>query len=296
MRNIGVVLTFLFLLIACNLLTPVPEPTPPPSGGQEATPTRIQSPDLSGTTTLSGTQEVVDGMKALCFQEDWWGYLSEAESQVRQAKDEGQEIDIGATFLENLEAAGVKFDPNRYFTVLTHLAPEEGYLLDYVYFGPGGDGFPWLYARRESDPPFADHSAYEAAGSEGYQSHIRVDGTPEGYFELALLRIMGEQFYLAWHGGYNDWEVVGSQERVDEIIELMNEKYAPLTKEQERSVSKLDLAPRVTFKRDKVQVQVVVFTKWGGFFKRVYTINKDFPHHMTEKRTELVPYNCGKMF
>ena len=51
---------------------------------------------------------------------------------------------------------------------------------------------------------------------------------------LAVLSVMGGQFYLSWHFAYNDWEVVSGQERLVEIIELLNEEYRPLTEEQDR--------------------------------------------------------------
>ena len=50
-----------------------------------------------------------------------------------------------------MRATCERFDINRYFTVLTHLVLEDGYVLDYVYFAPGGDGAPYLYARREGE-------------------------------------------------------------------------------------------------------------------------------------------------
>ena len=100
-------------------------------------------------------------MKALCCRDGWWENLSEVENKYYEAKSNGEEFDTGAAFLENLEAAGDRFDSNKYFTVLTHLALEDGYVLDYVYFAPGGDGTPYLYARRESEPEFANYSEYQ---------------------------------------------------------------------------------------------------------------------------------------
>ena len=196
-----------------------------------------------------------------------------------------------------MDAAGERFDVNEYFTVLTHLSLEDGYVLDYVYFAPGGgDGAPYLYARPEGEPAFANYSEYKSAGAENYLNHIQVDGTAEGYYELALLSVMGGQFYLGWHFGYNDWEVVSSRERLGAIIELMNEEYAPLTEEQVAAALQLDVTPRVKIGGNKVRVWILVFTKWGGFYEREYTIDRDFPHQMMDKEIELVPYECGVMY
>jgi len=270
MRNLKIVLILLVMLIACSPLSLTP-----------------------GSTPLPDTQDVVNKMRALCCEDGWWKHLSEAEYKSDEARRSGEEFDTGAFFLESLEAAGERFDTNEYFTVLTHLAPEDGYVLDYVYFAPGGgDGAPYLYARREGEPAFANYSAYKTAGVENYLSHIQVDGTAEGYYELALLSVMGGQFYLSQVFTYNDWVVVSSRERLDEIIKLINEEYTPLTEEQVEAALQLDVTPRVKIGGGKVRVRILVFTKWGGFYERVYTIDRDFPHQMIDKEIELVPYNC----
>jgi len=295
MKGFRIVMMLFVVLIGCGPLSLFPGATLQPTQKPESTP--IPTPRLSdGTFMLTDPQDVVDKMRALCCEDGWWDHLSAAENKFDEVKNNGEEFDIGAAFLENLEAAGERFDVNSYFTVLTHLAPEDGYVLDYVYFGPGGDGAPYLYARRGDEPPVANYSEYQKAGIEDYSTHILVDGTAEGYFELAVLSIMAGQFYLAWHFEYNDWEVVSSQERLGEIIEALDEKYTPLTAEQEDAALQLDLVPSVMFAGDKVKVRVLMFTKWGGFYERVYTIDRHFPHRMVDEDTQLIPYNCGIMF
>jgi len=270
MRSFRIVLIPLVMLIACSPLSLIP-----------------------GSAPLPDTQDAVNKMRALCCEDGWWKHLSEAEYKSDEAKRNGEELDAGAVFLESLDAAGERFDVNEYFTVLTHLSLEDGYVLDYVYFAPGGgDGAPYLYARPEGKPAFANYSEYEKAGVENYLNHIQVDGTAEGYYELAVLSIMGGQFYLSRIFTHNDWEVVSSRERLDEIIKLINEEYTPLTEEQVEAALQLDVTPRVRIAGDKARVWVLVFTKWGGFYERVYTIDRDFPHQMIDKEIELVPYNC----
>jgi hypothetical protein len=277
MRSFWIVQILFVVLIACSPLSLMP--------------------GLTEDIMLTDTQEVLNKLRALCCEDGWWSRLSEAEYIAREGMRNGEELDAGAVFLESLDAAGGKFDPNEYFTVLTHLSLEDGYVLDYVYFAPGGgDGAPYLYARPEGEPAFANYSEYKKAGAENYLNHIQVDGTAEGYYELAVLSIMGGQFYLAWHFGYNDWEVVGSRERVEAIIELMNENHRPLTEEQEEAALQLDVTPRVKIGRDKVRVWLLVFTKWGGFYERVYTIDREFPHQMIEDEIQLVPYESGVVY
>ena len=211
MRSFWIVLMLLVMLTACSPLSLIPDSTPLPT--QEPTPTPIltPAPRLNDGIMLTDTQEVVNKMRALCCDDDWWDHLSAAEYKYSEEVSNGDESVVGAAFLDSLDAVGERFDVNEYFTVLTHLAPEAGYVLDYVYFAPGGDGLPKVYARQEGERPFATYSEYEKAGVEDYLSNIQVDGTAEGYYELAVLSIMGEQFYLSWHAEYNDWEVVSSK-------------------------------------------------------------------------------------
>ena len=169
------------------------------------------------------TQEVVDKMKALCCEPGWMEHLSAAENQ--SGYDWTKAYQTGAIFQENLEAAGMRFDANEYFNVLTHLKPEEGYVLDYAYFAPGGDGLPRVYARPEDEPASGYSAEFDESEIGKFLEHIQTDGTEQGFFELVLLSIMGEQFYLAWHANYNDWEVVASQERLEEIVDFLKEEY-----------------------------------------------------------------------
>jgi len=296
MRNLWILLMLLVMLIACSPLSLIPDSTPMPT--QEPTSTPILTPTLrlSDSIMLTDTQAVVNKMKALCCEDGWWDHLSDAEYKYNEVKNNGEEFDIGAAFLESLEAAGERFEAKEYFAVLTHLALEDGYVLDYVYYAPGSFGAPYLYAQREGEPALANYSEYQETNVENFLSHIQVDGTAESYYELAVLSIMGEQFYLSWHAEYNDLEVVSSRERQEAIIERLEEKYRPLTEEQVEAALQLDVTPRVEFEGDKVRVQILVFTKWGGFYEREYTIDRKFPHQMIYDDIQLIPYNCGIVF
>ena len=296
MKRYTIALMLLVILTGCRLFSPLPAATIPPTQKPTSTPSATPTADFSGAIELMDTQAVVNGVKSLCCEENWRDHLVAAEYESDDAAKNEQEFDTGAAFLDNLEAAGERFDANQYFEVLTHLEPEDGYVLDYVYFAPGGDGLPYLYARQGETPPYATYSEYEGAGFEGYLSHIKVDGSAQGFFELALLSVMGEQFYLSWHAEYNDREVVNSRERLVEIIDWLNEVYAPLTDEQVEDILNLDVTPKVKFEGEKVQVRTLVFTKWGGFYERIFTIDRDHPHQIVVEDIQLVPYNCGVMF
>lgn len=192
---------------------------------------------------------------------------------------------------------GREFNANRYFSVLDRLSMPPGYVLDYVYFSCSSGGEPIVYARRKDQSPYRTYSEYEAAGGEfalpesqyGFVVNVRVDGSAEGYFQFVVLRVMGSQFYLDWHAAYNDDRIICDRAKLEEL-HLMDEDVGVQAQD-------LDFQPSVAFREDCVLVRVVVFTNWGGFLQRSYTIHRDFPHRILEEETEtLVPYDCGLHF
>jgi hypothetical protein len=209
---------------------------------------------------------------------------------------------------EDAEKAEGDFDVNLYFTVLDRLSMDQGRVLDYVYHYAGIGGAPVLYARKAHAPPYRNYSEYAAAEAatepterEDYHlQYISSDGSSEGFFQLALLQIQGEQFYQFWHANYNDDRIVSD-------LEDARASLADLTGwigEDESTVegllaevAEIDLAPVVSMNKDQVKVEVVVFTKWGGFVKRSIVMEREFPHSILWEKSEvLVSYDCGIMF
>lgn len=195
---------------------------------------------------------------------------------------------------------GEDFDVNRYFTVLDQLSMESGYVLDYVYYNGGIGGEPVLYARKEDQPSYRDcnefYAARESAGrpvdspshEEEYLHHIKANATPEGFFQLYLLRIMAGQFYLFWHANYDDYKVVCNSS--DAYLYVSD----PLLAE---NASWMDFAPRVEINDDAARVSAVVFTKWGGFIRRSAVFSTGFPHQILREDSQvLVPYRWGVVF
>ncbi len=214
-----------------------------------------------------------------------------------------QGIEIPAHLQEEDAAkTGEEFDVNQYFTVLTHLSVEANYVLDYVYFYDSGDSWPVIYARQKEEEPYANYSAYLAENAQGesyneYLERVETDGSAEGYFEWTVLAIQGGQFYLGWHANYNDTTALCNHEAVERVIEQANEFGVQMTPEQEQMALELDLEPSVEFEGETVQVRIVTFTKWGGFFEEKLVISRDYPHRILEHTIEeLVPHDCGVIF
>lgn len=201
------------------------------------------------------------------------------------------------------------FDPNRLLEPLTHLHMMSGYTLDFVYFMSDMAGYPILYARKTTDNRFESFEEFEANLGEcdlknnpagcHYSALIEPDGSKEGYFELILLQMMGEQFYLYWHAYYNDLKIVASQERLEEIILMnANEEFGnKLTEEQINAARAIDLTPVVVINKDSVSVRVVYFTYWGGFYDITVKILLPTPfQYKLIEENNVVPFYCGVDF
>lgn len=203
----------------------------------------------------------------------------------------------------------MEFDVGQYFQVLKHVSPPEGHVLDYVYWYAGGNGRPHLYLRATNAPPFQTFAEYESSfGDKGDYSEavnslytkLRLDGSPESFFERLVFDVMAGQFYLSWHENYRDHTIVTTSKDIRRIIaELDKDDFiVPLTSEQKRSMLKADLAPRVTWSDEKVaEVSAVIFSKWGGLFRITRRVSRAYPHVAEEKDIEeVVEYICGKIF
>jgi hypothetical protein len=213
------------------------------------------------------------------------------------------------------------WDVNTLFSVLLHLAMEEGYVLDYVYFWSGTGGNPAIYARRASEPGCRTLREYcQAMGQPDpmgtrYLEHVRTDGSPEGYFQYLLLSVMANQFYRSWHASYNDRRVLCSFDALEGILagapgDLGDRRAtlpsrAPATATRREGLAPealervlaLDPAPRVLVTADPVRVRMLTFSDWGGFCETACALERGFPHRMSDQQvTTLVPYDCGITF
>ncbi len=196
---------------------------------------------------------------------------------------------------------GGEFDVNEYFEALTHISMQDGYLLDYVYQVDGLGAYPILYALPVDQPAYVSMKDLPVDLEIGdYLNYIAVENVEQGYFEFVAMNIMARQFYLDWHANYNDTEIVCNSDAVDAIVADINVgefgiAFDPSQRRQARAME--DIEPLVKLTDDSALVEVIVFTKWGGFYRWTYTISRSFPHTIIDVQTEnLVPYDCGIMF
>lgn len=202
---------------------------------------------------------------------------------------------------ENPRKQGGEFDPNRYFGALTDLTMKDGFTLDYVYHQDGMGGYPILYARPVDQAPYPDEAAFKSAGEHpDYLRFIEPRDTPAGYFQYALFAMMANQFYLDWHAHYNDWTVVCGLDGIEGILRSLDvdtssgRPMSTLQKQQARAIH--DPLPSVTLTDRSANVAMLVFTKWGGFYRRTLVIDRQDHSITDDQNTPLVEYDCGIAF
>lgn len=196
---------------------------------------------------------------------------------------------------------GDEFDVHQYFDVLPHISIQDGYDLDYVYQIDSLGGYPLLYAYPANQTPYASVTDIpEDTQLSDFQEYLRVDDTEQSYFEYVVLDIMAGQFYLYWHANYNDTQIVCNRQQIYDIVAQVNTGNfgATMDTAQQAKVRTLrNIVPVVALEGDTARVEVVTFTKWGGFYRYTYTISREFPHTILDLEQEnLVPYDCGVMF
>jgi hypothetical protein len=206
---------------------------------------------------------------------------------------------------QDLEATGIKtggeFDANEYFKALTHLSMQNGYSLDYVYQVDGLGAYPILYALPSDQAPYTSIADIpEGVELTDYRDHLAVEDVEQGYFEYVAMSVLASQFYLVWHAYYNDLQIVCDKAAADQIVADINssEFGMELDLKQRTQVGAMqNVEPLVELTHNTAIVDVVLFTKWGGFYRRTYTIDRAFPHTIIDVKEEnLVPYDCGIMF
>ena len=133
-----------------------------------------------------------------------------------------------------------------------------------------------------------------------FREYLEIEDVEVGYFEYAVLNTMANQFYLDWHALYNDTEIVCNSDEVNAIIADISDGSLgnPLDLAgQVKARAMKDIEPAVQLTENTAIVEVTLFTKWGGFYRQTYTINRSFPNTIIDTKSEnIVPYDCGVMF
>lgn len=222
------------------------------------------------------------------------GEMIASAEQLASRQREGCGIDD-----PKCEQGQFEFDVNDYFSVFDHLSMEPGFTLDYVYLRDLAGARPVVYARKINEEPFESYEGFVMANqsttqgsyerirhSDDYLKHVRIDDTPEGYFQFVALLIMEDQFYLWWHANYNDTRIVTSEvkafaafaDRISNRYRRSNEPTTPKDQAVKEKIPRLDYTPTVILKDQSAIVRYVVFSEWGGFSEVRVTVKRGFPH------------------
>lgn len=208
---------------------------------------------------------------------------------------------IPSSLIETGKKQGDEFDVNQYFDVLTHTSMQEGYTLDYVYQIDSLGGYPLLYARPVAQAPYPSVlDIPDNTELPDFREHLQVEDVEQGYFEYLVLDIMARQFYLSWHANYNDTLILCNRQQVYDIVAQVSsgEFGAAMDVAQQAQARTLrNIRPVVRLTGDVATVEIVTFTKWGGFYRETYTIRRGFPHTIVDvKQENIIPYDCGIVF
>jgi hypothetical protein len=183
------------------------------------------------------------------------------------------------------------FKPSRLLNVLQALSMEPGYSLDYQYHYSHAGGAPSLCAVSSAELDKWGTRSLEAPKGKERESafdHMRCDGTPNGFFQLAVLHIMGEQFYLYWHAEDNDLLPICGWATLRNLASVV-----PV----EIDASVIDPEPAVEIGETTATVRFFAFSEWGGLFRMRFEFAKQFPHQVGNYHKErVVPYFCGIIF
>jgi len=196
------------------------------------------------------------------------------------------------------------FDVGRYFDHLDHLHMAPGASLDWVYAKWQNGGFPILYGRSVTAPPyryFADLPLTERDEKGrspwfpplSYLEKVETDGTQEGFVQLAVLAVVGGQFYQVWHAHYNDLVPICSRRQMLRL--LWKDGRLPWKTRLRAAIQRV--TPRVSLSDTEARVDLLTFTQWGGFQRQRFVFSRQAPHILRSRKTEtVVAYDCGVLF
>lgn len=284
-----------------NTATPIPTKTPIPTATTTPTPKPSPTATIPAVPTISVNTQSAISMASECRQV--------VDGLYNLKKDLGLPEHFTS---ENPFRQPTDFDPNKYFQIFTHLKIASGYKLDYIYFNDELGGLPLVYARKTSSAPFQSYAELlksfgeeiEGERSYGrlrhsydYLERIQIDKAPESYFEFTALAYQGNQFYLWWHGLYNDLKILCDSSDMQYVNDDLQGFDIEFPQDVKDRIEKIDFSPVVIVGENDVTVRMITFTKWGGFFENVYVMDKENPMQLLDvKFNPIIEYDCGINF
>jgi hypothetical protein len=327
-RTLAVVINIFFILVLCscsllqNTISATSTPkatvkatkTPRPTVASTRRPMPTDTPKAARqpVRTLAGNSSATGSPSAGSF-----GGMPTSSLTSDQGKSMANECRY---LINNLSAYTIRddFNPNMYFQFMTHIRMEDGYRLDYVLFSDELGAQPVVYARKTSDPAFASYEEFLASFGEevtdersyndimphggDFLEKVVVDGSPESYFEFAILAWQGDEFKLEWHGLYNDDRAICDSTDLTLVYEELEgfgivDEVTGLTPDMVSKPYQIDLLPVVAVKDGSASIRFVSFSKWSGFYEILIVVDADDPMTMKDRQfNPLIEYDCGIAF
>lgn len=315
-KKIITVLLIIFVslnLIGCGAVTPVPTFTPTNTATVIPTKTPVPTSTLTPTPEPSSTATIPAVPTVSVNTQSATSMASQCRLVVDGLYNLKTDLGLPEHFMsENPFRQATDFDPNKYFQVFTHLKMISGYKLDYIYFNDELGGLPLVYARKSNDAPFQSYAELlksfgeeiEGERSYGqlrhkydYLERIQIDKTPESYFEFTALAFQGDQFYLWWHGLYNDLKILCDSSDLQHVNNDMQGFDIEFPQDVKDRIEKIDFSPVVIVSESDITVRMITFTKWGGFYENVYVMDKENPMQLLDVQfNPIIEYDCGINF
>jgi hypothetical protein len=151
-----------------------------------------------------------------------------------------------------------------------------------------------FYARRVDQAPVESLDAlkeYDSASRE-FPFRLTCRDSAAGFFDLAVFRILGEQFYLYWHASYKIRRLVCGEASLRRL--RRHGAFGEIPESVSTRLRGADLRPRITFSERFVSVGLVWFSPWKGFVYEEADFARQQPHRLLAARERvLAEYYCG---
>lgn len=134
--------------------------------------------------------------------------------------------------MRELSAWPGRFDPQCWFAAYTHVRPEPGWVLDFVYYYWGNGGHPLLYLRRAQDARLRTSDEYQQrfggiggnTVASAVAAHLDWDCCPQGALECLLFWNTAARFHLHWHSAAGATEFVVSAAQLQRCADGIGER------------------------------------------------------------------------
>lgn len=210
-----------------------------------------------------------------------------------------------ALYPQPIDRQSAAYEPMHYFALLSHLQPPPGRVLDWLYV-KGANGWPFLYWRNAEAPAHthADQLNHEPGRRHGEDLQqaitepVQTDGSPEGWVQLVLFRLLAGNTMLRWHAATKSVTLICSPQELRSQVEWQSagEHFMQnMGAATAQAALALDVTPTVDLSDPHTaRVGVTRFTAWGGFYRQSWAMNRQGSHALRlEEEVQQVRYSCG---